>query len=99
MKARRPFRHGRGGHCPRRPRRSLIWVIPFAVAGSKQGPHSGCMDEKTTNLIMAILSRAPQWIRHDLLSKDAGVKQRAEETLAAMIANALATGTDDSTAS
>ncbi|NYI23821.1 hypothetical protein [Sphingobium indicum] len=57
------------------------------------------MDANTTTLIMTILSRAPQWIRHDLLSKDASVKQRAEETLAAMIANALATGTDESTAS
>ncbi|MFB9051296.1 hypothetical protein ACFFV8_21570 [Sphingobium indicum] len=81
------------------PGRGLIWVIPFAVARNGRGPHSDGMDANTTTLIMTILSRAPQWIRHDLLSKDAGVKQRAEETLAAMIANALATGTDESTAS
>ena len=57
------------------------------------------MDEKLTNLITTIVGRVPQWIRHDLLSKDPAVKQRAEETLAAMIANALAAGTDESVAS
>src|SRR3546814_8587659 len=74
------------------PGRGLIWVIPFAVARNGRGPHSDGMDANTTTLIMTILSRAPQWIRHDLLSKDASVKQRAEETLAAMIANALVIG-------
>lgn len=57
------------------------------------------MDDKTTKLIMAVLHRAPQWIRHDLLSKEESVKQRAEESLAAMIANALVSGTEDSAAS
>ena len=32
---------------------------------------------------------APAWVRHDLLSNDASIRVRAEETLAAMIANAL----------
>lgn len=40
-------------------------------------------------IIQGVLERAPHWIRHDLASKDASVRLRAEETLAAMIANAL----------
>ncbi|WP_188448631.1 DUF6771 family protein [Sphingomonas psychrolutea] len=43
------------------------------------------MQEKITAIIM----RAPDWMRQDLLSKDAVVRERAEETLGAMIANAL----------
>jgi len=39
--------------------------------------------------IQGVLERAPHWIRHDLASKDSTVRQRAEETLAAMIANAI----------
>jgi hypothetical protein len=32
---------------------------------------------------------APEWVRHDLLSSDRLTRIRAEETLAAMISNAL----------
>jgi hypothetical protein len=39
-----------------------------------------------------ILGRAPEWVRGDLASKDEAVRRRAEETLAAMISAALATG-------
>ncbi len=35
-------------------------------------------------LVLRVLERAPQWVRQDLLSGDAGVRARAEETLAAM---------------
>ena len=41
-------------------------------------------------LVLRVLERAPQWVRQDLLSSDAGVRARAEETLAAMISSALA---------
>lgn len=51
------------------------------------------MEEQTNAIILRVLERAPQWIRHDLESKDVGVRARAEETLAAMIANALGEGT------
>lgn len=54
------------------------------------------MDDEMTKLITAILERAPQWVRHDLVSKDATTRTRAEETLAAMIANGLREGTGDS---
>ncbi|MCI4592537.1 hypothetical protein MOK15_20980 [Sphingobium sp. BYY-5] len=47
------------------------------------------MDEQTSAIILRVIERAPQWIRHDLESKNVGARARAEETLAAMIANAL----------
>lgn len=55
------------------------------------------MDEDQKSLVGHIVARIPQWIRHDLVSKDAVVRLRAEETLAAMIVNALESGTADST--
>lgn len=42
-----------------------------------------------TSTILAVIERAPQWVRHDLESKDDSLRARAEETLAAMIAAAL----------
>jgi len=40
-------------------------------------------------IINAVVQRAPQWLRHDLASSDKAVRQRAEETMAAMLADAL----------
>ncbi|MCI4590413.1 hypothetical protein MOK15_09935 [Sphingobium sp. BYY-5] len=54
------------------------------------------MDEQINAIILRVIERAPQWIRHDLESKDVSVRARAEETLAAMIANALEEGSGDS---
>ncbi|WP_338043880.1 DUF6771 family protein [Novosphingobium resinovorum] len=42
-----------------------------------------------TSTILAVIERAPQWVRHDLESKDDSLRARAEETLAAMISAAL----------
>lgn len=50
------------------------------------------MDEQTKAIIARVLDRAPQWLRHDLAGKDVGARQRAEETMAAMIADALEKG-------
>lgn len=50
------------------------------------------MDEHTLAIIAQVLDRAPQWLRHDLAAKDTAARQRAEETLAAMIADALGKG-------
>lgn len=47
------------------------------------------MNEEQTPHILAVIQRAPQWIRHDLAAKDDAARLRAEETLAAMIADAL----------
>lgn len=50
-------------------------------------------------LVLGVLARAPQWVRQDLLSSDAVIRARAEETLAAMISSVLAgAGTDASDA-
>jgi hypothetical protein len=55
-----------------------------------------CHKRKMPNIsltedIRAALARAPVWVRVDLAAKDDAVKERAEETLAAMIAAALET--------
>ncbi|WP_293985025.1 DUF6771 family protein [Sphingobium sp.] len=54
------------------------------------------MNDTTSAIILGVIERAPQWIRHDLESKDEAIRTRAEETLAAMIGNALETGTSES---
>jgi hypothetical protein len=47
------------------------------------------MDSPLTTIILQVIERAPQWVRHDLDAKDAVIRTRAEETLAAMISAAL----------
>jgi hypothetical protein len=47
------------------------------------------MDEGIQAVILDVVERAPQWIRHDLEARDARIRARAEEALAAMIGNAL----------
>jgi hypothetical protein len=47
------------------------------------------MNETLTGTVLHVIERTPQWVRHDLESKDAAIRVRAEETLAAMIAAAL----------
>lgn len=39
--------------------------------------------------ILAAVERAPQWVRHDLTSTEPAIRTRAEEAMAAMIAQAL----------
>ena len=47
------------------------------------------MSNDLVELVSGVLSRAPEWVRSDLASKDDGIRRRAEETLAAMITAAL----------
>ncbi|WP_298090147.1 DUF6771 family protein [uncultured Sphingomonas sp.] len=47
------------------------------------------MTDPVLHTITTVLRRAPEWVRHDLVAKDAGTRERAEEALAAMIAAAL----------
>jgi hypothetical protein len=47
------------------------------------------MNDTLTPVILQAIERAPQWVRHDLESKDPVIRIRAEETLAAQIAAAL----------
>ena len=42
-----------------------------------------------TAKITKVVESAPEWLRQDLVSKDAMLRTRAEETLSAMIAAAL----------
>ena len=51
------------------------------------------MDEQTKTIILKTLERAPHWVRVGLVSNDAKARVEAEEILAAMIGNALASGT------
>ncbi|MBC2666746.1 hypothetical protein H7F51_14590 [Novosphingobium flavum] len=47
------------------------------------------MNGDIASIIQAVVQRAPQWLRHDMSSKDEAVRLRAEEAMAAMIADAL----------
>ena len=47
------------------------------------------MTENRTAIILQTVERAPQWVRRDLCSTDQSARTQAEETLAAMIADAL----------
>lgn len=51
--------------------------------------HSATMQDHLQAEITAIIARAPEWIRQELLSKEQATRARAEEALAAMIAGAL----------
>lgn len=55
------------------------------------------MTQELTETILRVVERAPAWVRRDLDSKDAVARIRAEESLAAMIADALGkqTAADD----
>jgi hypothetical protein len=48
------------------------------------------MGDDLQRAIGAVVQRAPEWMRHDLLSKDKATRTRAEEAFAAIIANAIA---------
>jgi hypothetical protein len=47
------------------------------------------MNEDIQTTVNAVLAKVPEWIRHELASKDALTRARAEEALAAMVASAL----------
>lgn len=51
--------------------------------------HSMPMGNHDQSLISLAIARAPEWIRRELLSDEKAIRARAEEALAAMIANAL----------
>ena len=47
------------------------------------------MTDTLQTRITAVLAHAPEWIRQELSSKEKATRERAEEALAAMLANAL----------
>ena len=64
------------GHCPKRMRQGIAWI----------------MEDELYRAVHATIAKAPEWVRSELASKDATARQRAEDALAAMIANALGHG-------
>lgn len=49
------------------------------------------MTQQLKTDILAVLQRAPEWLRQDFGSKDATARERAEETLAAMVSDTIVT--------
>jgi hypothetical protein len=47
------------------------------------------MEQTTRDALLKAIARLPDWIRHDLATKDAALRVRAEESLAAMLADVL----------
>lgn len=47
------------------------------------------MTRELTKTVLRVVERAPQWVRRELDAKDPVARVRAEESLAAMIADAL----------
>lgn len=41
--------------------------------------------EQLAGIVAGVVARLPEWVRINLASKDASARERAEETLAAMI--------------
>ncbi|WP_309806690.1 DUF6771 family protein [Novosphingobium capsulatum] len=50
------------------------------------------MGNKTKTRILGVIERAPQWLRNDLAAKDPAARARAEESLAAMLVDAIDEG-------
>lgn len=53
------------------------------------------MRDQTKDIIARAVERAPLWLRNDFVSKVAGVRRTAEETITSMIINALAAGSGE----
>ena len=68
-----------------------IWKMGFVAYSARGNIKQGAigMTETLTTTVLQVIERTPQWVRHDLESKEPAVRIRAEETLAAMIAAAL----------
>ncbi|MBB3360468.1 MULTISPECIES: DUF6771 family protein [unclassified Novosphingobium] len=50
------------------------------------------MDDKSKTRILSVIERAPQWLHNDLAAKDPAARARAEESLAAMLVDAIDEG-------
>jgi hypothetical protein len=76
-----------GGSVPRRP--SDMIAVPPPVAGEPISCFGAFMPDDQREAISAVISHAPEWLRRNMLSDDRVARTAAEETLAAMIVNAL----------
>lgn len=54
--------------------------------------------EDLVGVVSGVVARLPEWVRSDLASKDLSARERAEETLAAMIVAAASASASASTA-
>ncbi len=52
------------------------------------------MDQTSKDALLKAVARLPDWVRHDLAGKDAALRMRAEEALAAMVVDALDRASD-----
>jgi len=59
------------------------------IASTSPSAIAAGMTDDLTTIVLGAIERAPQWIRRDLESKDRVIRTQAEETLAALIADAL----------
>ena len=59
----------------------------IAVPAAKR--HRAAMNASAQDAILQTVTRLPDWIRHDLAAKDPALRTRAEEALAAMLADGL----------
>jgi hypothetical protein len=55
---------------------------------------SGMADSDLNTVITTVLNQTPDWVRTEFASKDAALRERAAETLAAMLAAALVNATN-----
>jgi hypothetical protein len=52
------------------------------------------MEQSTKDALLKAVARLPDWIRHDLTAKDAALRVRAEESLAAMLVDVVDRASD-----
>ncbi len=52
------------------------------------------MEQATRDAFLKAVARLPEWIRHDLAARDAALRVRAEESLAAMLLDVLQRASD-----
>jgi hypothetical protein len=52
------------------------------------------MEQTTKDAVLKAVVRLPDWIRHDLASKDAALRTRAEEALVAILVDVVDRASD-----
>lgn len=67
----------------------MRWLSARSLRQASRSATRQRMSDELSQRILAALVRMPDWLRRDLSSKDDANRQRAEESLSAMIARAL----------
>jgi hypothetical protein len=78
-----------------------LWVngisVPMyheVIADPAPNRHSAGMEQTSKDVLFKAVARLPEWVRHDLAAKDAALRVRAEESLAAILVDALDRASD-----